>query len=129
VKTRNFYLNIDEDKIFFESIRFNEDSNIPEEEFQLSLFDCLSMSPSVIDISKIGYLPKIGDVWNGTDFVGESGISTKEQPFMAEKHYSFSFLVDNAHRLFLSYPGDEESNMKIAALKSNPTITFEDVND
>jgi hypothetical protein len=127
--TRNFYLNVEEDKILFQSIRFDKKKKTALESMESTMFESLSLSPSVVDVSSLPYMPMVGDIWNGEDFVGENGISEKQQPATEVESSSFSFIVENTHSFYCSYPGNEESSLIIAALKSNPTISYEDVNE
>jgi hypothetical protein len=127
--TRNFYLNVEEDKILFQSIKFNKTTKTALESMESTMFESLSLSPSVIDVSLLTYMPMVGDIWNGEDFVGENGISEKQQPATEVESSSFSFVIDNVHSFYCAYPGTETSSLMVAALKSNPTISYEDVND
>ena len=128
MKKRDFYLNIEEDKIFFSSINFDDVAMTTEDPLLSTMFNALSLNPTVIDVSNLDYMPRVGDVWNGNDFIGEEGVVHKTQPRPEEANCSFSFCIDGGHSFYSIYFGDLNSNMIIAALQSNPTITFEDIN-
>ena len=125
--TRNFYLNMGEDRLLFQSIKFDSITGNLEEEMLSTMFNCLSLNPSVIDVTNLGYMPMVGDIWNGKDFIGNNGISEKQQPLSDIGNCSFSFIVGDTHSFYCSYPGNAESNIIIAALSSNPIITLEDI--
>lgn len=125
---RNFYLNIDEDKILLNSIEFDSETMTSIDPLLSNMFETLSLSPVVIDISNLEYRPVVGDVWDGSNFKNDNGISVGEKLDITEGNTSFSFLVNNVHSHYWIFVGNSDSNMLIAALQSNPEITFEDVN-
>lgn len=128
ITNRNFFINVDEDKIFLASVEFDSETMLLTNTLLQNMFDALSSSPSVIDISNLNYMPNIGDVWDGSNFINENGISSKNKPDIAQNNTSFSFLVNGVHSHYWTFMGNADTNMTVAALKSNPTITFEDVN-
>lgn len=125
---RDFYLNIGEDKVLLTSVEFNSETMTPINTLLSNVFNTLSLSPLVVDISHLSYRPTVGDQWDGTNFINENGISNGEKKDITEGNTSFSFIVDGIHSHYWIFVGNGETNMIIAALQSNPTITFEDVN-
>lgn len=129
MKIRNFYLNIGSDKIFFMSILFNGDTGVATDGLSANIFKSLSVSPTVIDISNLGYLPREGDLWNGTDFVNSEGqVSILSHPAQQIETAKFCFVINNINQLYLAFAVDEQHEMIIAALRSNPKISYEDEN-
>jgi hypothetical protein len=117
-----------EDRMLFNSIKFDEETLIVQEEKLSTMFNCLSLSPSVLDISHIEYMPMVGDIWNGTDFIGNLGISKKEKKFMGDDYSYFSFIVNDVHLFYATYSeNDFYSKLIASALKSNPVIKYEDI--
>lgn len=125
---RDFYLNIGEDKVLLTSIEFDIETMTPTNTLLSNAFNTLSLSPLVIDISHLNYRPNVGDTWDGTNFINENGVSNGEKKDITQENTSFSFIVNGVHSHYWIFVGNGQTNMIIAALQSNPTITFEDTN-
>jgi hypothetical protein len=126
--SRDFYLNIDGDKILLTSVLFDQDTGLTQDQLLSNMFNTLSLYPSVIDISELSYMPSVGDVWDGQNFYNQDVLSSGVKPTVEGVHAAFSFVVDNVHSFYWVLLGTEETNMLIAALKSNPIISYEDRN-
>jgi len=126
MKIKNFYLNLDEDKIFFYTIELN-DAGLPLD-FRINKDYALSNNPEILDITHLNYLPAKLSVWNGSDFIAPEGEEHKPSfvKECANGGASFAFLKDNVYYGVNGYCiGSAYNDIVIAALSSNPTITFE----
>lgn len=124
MKTKKFYLNLDGDVLPFYEIMLDENNNIPEGRIKKDY--ALSNNPTIIDISNLSYTPHPDSVWNGNDFISEN---TEIRPPCSLSCLSgcasFAFVINNIYHGMNGYCLGIGSDAIIAALQSNPTITYE----
>jgi hypothetical protein len=127
MKTKYFFANVDEDAINFYSLSVDDNNQVILEN-KIDKDYCLSNNPTVLDITHLNYIPPKNSVWNGSEF-----IASKDQEFKSicgedvcqEGCVVFAFLLDNVYYGSNSYCLNvANNNMIIAALSSNPTITY-----
>lgn len=123
---KNFFANVDGDKIFFYSIQL--DSNgVPIDPNMIDKDYALSKNPTVINITELNYFPAKYSVWDGTSFVPPSGEEHKPACSVpcVDGCESIAFLVNNVYYGGIGYCiGVSNNDMLIAALSSSPEITF-----
>jgi len=126
MKVKNYYLNVDNDKIWYLSIELEDDDSIPENFINKDY--ALSNDPQILDITHLNYTPAKLSVWNGSDFIAPEGEEHRPPSGQECENgcVSFAFLKDNVYYGMTSYClGPEPNDVSIAALSSNPVITFE----
>jgi hypothetical protein len=126
MKVKNFYLNLEGDKIPLLSLGIEEDGSIVEGYADKDYV--LSNNPQILDITHLNYLPAKKSFWNGSEFIAPEGEEHRLPcgDLCADGCTSFAFLKDNIYYGLNGYCiGVGNNNMLIAALSSNPTITFE----
>jgi hypothetical protein len=126
MKIKNFYLNIDDEKIKFFSIPIDDDNSIAENLVHKDYV--LSNNPQILDITHLNYVPAKLSVWNGSEFIAPEG--QEHRPACGDACVngcvSFAFLKDNTYYGMNGYcVGIGHNDMLIAALSSSPTITSE----
>lgn len=124
---KEFFANIDGDKIFFFSIELDSDM-LPLDSRMIDKDYALSNNPTVLNITELNYFPARKSVWNGLSFVPPTGEEHKPActaPCINGCE-SIAFLVDNVYYGGIGYcVGISNNDMVIAALSSSPEITFE----
>jgi len=127
MEIKNFYLNIEGEKIFYTSVPLEDDGSIQERWINKDFI--LSNSPEIIDISHLDYAVSRYSVWNGTDFIareGENNLPQNCKIGCVAGCVTFAFVKENICYATSSLCiGIGENDMMIAALSSNPTITYE----
>jgi len=126
MKVKNFYLNLDGDKIIFYSIEL-DDSGLPLDS-KIDKDYALSNNPEILDITHLNYIPAKLSVWNGSEFIAPEGEEHRLACGVVCTNgcVSFAFLKDNVYYGMNGYcVGFGDNDMRIAALSSNPTITYE----
>jgi hypothetical protein len=126
MKVKNFYMNLDGDRVLFFTLEL-DDAGLPAES-QVNKDYVLSNNPVILDITHLNYVPAKLSVWNGSEFIAPEGQAHR---FPCGGHcsqgcVSFAFLKDNVYYGMNGYcVGVGDNDMRIAALSSNPTITYE----
>jgi len=123
---KEFFANVDGDKLSFFSIELDSDKNVIEP-FMKDKDYALSNSPTVLNITSLGYLPAKKSAWDGESFTPPSGEEHLPAcPGDCENGCeTIAFLVDNVYHWGTSYcVGIDSTEMLIAALSSSPEITF-----
>jgi len=126
MKIKNFYMNLDGDKILFYSIEI-DDAGLPLNS-KIGKDYALSNNPEILDITHLNYTPAKLSVWNGSEFIAPEGEEHRLPcgDVCTNGCVSFAFLKDNVYYGMNGYcVGVGENDMRIAALSSNPTITYE----
>lgn len=126
---KDFFANVDGDKIKFFSLELNDDGTIVD-----SLQDdkdyALSNSPTVLNITHLNYFPARRSVWDGESFTPPEGQEHKPScnpvDLCIEGCETIAFIVNNVYYGGIGYcVGVATNDMLIAALSSSPEITFE----
>ena len=126
MKIKNFYLNVDDDKVLFEKIVLEEDGSIPERLINKDY--TLSNNPELLNISHLNYGPAMLSIWNGTDFIAPEGEDHKPACGASCENgcVTFAFLRNNIFNGMKGLCiGMGNNDMIIAAILSNPTITYD----
>lgn len=126
---KNFFANVEEDKILFFSIELKEDMT-PENDSMIDKDYVLSNNPIVLNITHLNYFPARRSVWDGESFTAPEGQDHKPscnpEDLCLDGCQSIAFMIDNIYYGGIGYcVGVSNNDMIIAALSSNPTITFE----
>ena len=126
MKIKSFYLNVDDEKIVFLQVELQDDGS-PQENF-INKDYALTNNPQILDITHLNYVPAKLSVWNGSEFIAPEG--QEHRPACGDACVngcvSFAFLKDNTYYGMNGYcVGIGHNDMLIAALSSDPTITYE----
>jgi hypothetical protein len=126
---KNFFANLDGDKIPFLSIDVNPDGSAIDP-LQNDKCYALSNNPTALNITHLNYFPARRSVWDGLSFVAPEGQDHKAPcnpvNLCLDGCESIAFLVDNVYYGGIGLcVGVATNDMLIAALSSNPEITFE----
>jgi hypothetical protein len=124
---KEFFANIDGDKILFFSIDVDADG-APTDSRMIDKDYVLSNSPTVLNITHLNYFPEKRSVWDGSTFI-ESEPQEHNQACSAacpNGCETIAFLIDNVYYGGIGLcVGVATNDMLIAALSSSPEITFE----
>jgi hypothetical protein len=124
---KKFYLNIEDEQIFFEFVPLEDDGSIQEQWINKDFI--LSNNPEIINITHLNYVPVRLSIWNGTDFIAPEGKTHSLQDCKdkcSNGCVSFALVKDGISYGTNGYcVGSNNNDMMIAALSSNPTITYE----
>jgi hypothetical protein len=129
MKIKQFYLNIGNDQIPFTSIPLKNDNSI-EEGWEIKDY-AFSNNPEILNTTHLNYIPFKYSTWNGTEFIAPEGETHKIQTCQNEEKckdgcVTFAFLINNvSHNVIAFCVNELDNDMIIAALSSNPTISFE----
>lgn len=126
---KDFFANIDGDKIKFFSIELDADGNLLDS-LQEDKDYVLSNSPTVLNITRLNYFPARRSVWDGESFTPPEGQEHKPPcnpvDLCIEGCKTIAFIVNNVYYGGIGYcVGVATNDMLIAALSSSPEITFE----
>lgn len=126
---KNFFANIDGDSIHFFSIDVNPDGTSIDP-LQNDKCYALSNSPTVLNITNLNYFPAKKSVWDGSSFTPPEGQDHKPPcnpiDLCLDGCQSIAFILDNVYYGGIGYcVGVADNDRIIAALSSNPVITFE----
>ncbi len=126
---KNFFANLDGDKIHFLSIDINIDG-IPVDPQQIDKDYALSNGPLCLNISHLNYFPAKRSTWDGESFIPPDGESHRPScnpvGLCLDGCESIAFIVNNMYYGGIGLcVGVASNDMVIAALSSNPVITFE----
>jgi hypothetical protein len=125
---KEFFANIDGDKLSFFAIDVNTDGSVVDP-FHQDKDYALSNNPTVLNITNLGYFPARRSVWDGESFTAPAGAEHKpacSNIGCTNGCESIAFLVDNVYYGGMGYcVGVATNDMLIAALSSSPEITFE----
>jgi len=127
MKRKNFYLNVEDDKIIFYSIELKDDGSVLDDNKHNKDY-ALSNSPEILNITHLNYVPAKLSVWDGSEFIAPEGLEHRLPCIRdcIDGCISFAFLKNNTYYGMNGYCiGVAHNDMLIAALSSNPTITFE----
>jgi len=122
---KDFYIQIGDDKVHFYRIQVDSETGIAEIAEEENMNNIFSLSPTVIDISHLEYVPLIDTVWDGENFIDDQERDRHPIKQHVENPKRFSFTIDNKHKLYMVMGENEYNSMKIAALLSNPVIVSE----
>ena len=117
-----FGLKIDEDVIDFISIDIDENTKRPLSEHENIIFDSLFLGPSVIDMTTLNYTPQEGSVWDGSNFIDSENRDIRPLSEKTNGMKIFAFIVDNVYKFYYAVSNNQQNEMLIAALSSNPKI-------
>ena len=123
---KEFFANIDGDKIPFFSIEIDADGNVVDPKMEDKDY-VLSSRPTVLNITSLGYFPARNSIWDGESFTTSDGQEHIPACSGACENgcETIAFLVDNVYHWGTSYcVGVGSADMLIAALSSSPEITF-----
>ena len=124
---KEFFANIDGDKLSFFSINVNSDGSLVDPIMEDKDY-ALSNNPTVLNITNLGYFPARKSVWNGESFTPPNGQEHKPacSGNCGNGCETIAFLVDDVYYGGIGYCiGVATNDMLIAALSSSPEITFE----
>ena len=124
---KDFFANIDGDKIHFFSIEVNADGTSIDPSQEDKCY-ALSNNPTVLNITNLNYFPYRKSIWNGSSFITPNNESHKPPCASPCENgcETIAFLVDNVYYGGIGYcVGVSNNDMLIAALSSSPEITFE----
>ena len=126
---KNFFANLDGDKIHFLSIDINPDET-PVDSAHIDKCYVLSNSPTAVNITHLNYFPARRSIWDGESFTAPE--SQEHKPpcnpvdLCIDGCETIAFILDNVYYGGIGYcSGVATNDMLIAALSSNPEITFE----
>jgi hypothetical protein len=129
---KKYGIKIDDDTIDFLSVSFDSETQLPKDNEALGLFNILSNTTQVLNISNLDYLPENGSVWDGESFSQEREVSinsivsisgNSSAEITHEGFERFAFLNNNTLVGIFYYNKSKTSNeMLIAALSSSPEI-------
>lgn len=123
---KTYYLNLDNEKILLLQVVLEDDGSVPENFINKDY--ALTNNPQILDITHLNYVPAKLSVWNGSEFIAPNGEEHRLPcgGACSDGCVSFAFLVDNIYYGMNGYCiGVGYNDILIAALSSNPTITFE----
>jgi hypothetical protein len=126
---KNFFANIDGDKIHFLSIEVNHDGN-PVDSIHDDKCYALSNSPTCLNITHLNYFPARRSIWDGSSFIAPEGQEHKSPcnptDLCLDGCESIAFMINNIYYGGIGLcVGVATNDMLIAALSSNPIVTFE----
>lgn len=127
---KHYYFKIDEDEIFFYRLMLDENKNaFKGHEDKMYGFE---NKPFILDITKLGYIPTNGSIWDGETFklngIDNRNLDTQKTRLVCKEITSFSFLLNNKVFASKSLCNEAEiSNAIIAAAKSNPEIIWKEI--
>ena len=126
---KNFFANLDGDKIPFFSIEVNSDGSALDPLLDDKCY-VLSNNPTALNISHLNYFPARRSIWDGESFAHPEGQEHKPPcnpvDLCLDGCQSIAFILDNVYYGGMGYcVGVADNDMIIAALSSNPIITFE----
>jgi len=126
---KEFFANIDGDSIHFLSIDVNSDGTSIDP-LQEDKCYALSNNPTALNITHLNYFPARKSIWDGSSFIAPEGKEHKPAcnplDLCVDGCESIAFIVNNVYYGGVGYcVGVATNDMLIAALSSNPEITFE----
>jgi hypothetical protein len=126
---KDFFANIDGDKINFLSIEINTDGTSTDPLLDDKCY-ALSNNPTALNITHLNYFPARKSIWDGSSFIAPEGEEHKPAcnplDLCVDGCESIAFIVNNVYYGGVGYcVGVANNDMLIAALSSNPEITFE----
>ena len=129
---KKYGIRIDEDTIDFLSVSFDSETNLPKDSDGLGLFNILSNTTQVLNISNLDYIPETQSIWDGESFsqrrelsidstVSISGNTSSEVSHNGFNRFAF---LNNNQLLGIFYYSKEnaQNDMIVAALSSSPEI-------
>lgn len=129
---KKYGIKIDEDTIDFLSISFDSETNLPKDSDGFGLFNILSNTTKVLNISDLDYIPETQSTWDGQSFsqrrelsidstVSVSGNTSAEVSHNGFNRFAF---LNNNQLLGIFYYSKEntQNDMIVAALSSSPEI-------
>ncbi len=117
-----FGLKIDDDIIDFINIDIDQNTKRPTSDHQNIIFDSLLLGCSVIDMTGLNYTPQEGSVWDGTNFIDSENRDIRPLSEKTDGMKIFAFIVNNIYKFYYAIPNNQQNEMLIAALSSNPKI-------
>ena len=117
-----FSLQIEEDIIDFWNIVVDEETQRPVLEHESVIFDALSLSPKIIDITGLGYTPQENSVWDGENFIDSQNKDIKPLSEKTNGMKVFAFMINNVYKFYYAIHNTEQNAMIIAALSSDPKV-------
>jgi hypothetical protein len=120
-----FKIKVEDEIIDFIYIETDSETNLPVDDASTEMFDILSSSPSIIEITSFLYNPEKDSVWNGTDFIDSENREARPLAKKDDGFKKFAVVLDNKYKFFYGIPDTPENGLKIAALSSNPEIIGE----
>ena len=87
--------------------------------------DLLPFKPQVIEYTRLGYTPNIGDSWDGRNFINTSGLDFVTLPFSPMMIRYFALILNNKVVWIYGLPNTYENEALIAALLSDPEFRSE----
>lgn len=127
---KRYYFKIDGEEILFCTLMLDEDKkHYPADEAKVHGFE---NSPSILDVTDLGYIPRIGSVWDGESFkldgVDNLNLETHKLRLTCPEYTQIAFLLDNVLFSCMAWcnhgPG---ADAILAAAKSNPEIIYKEV--
>jgi len=123
---KDFFANSDGDEIFFFSIELDSDME-PLDSRMIDKNYALSNNPTILNITELNYFPAKMSVWNGLSFTPPTG--EEHRPACSSPCENgcetIAFLVDNVYYGGVGLcVGVSNNDLRIAALSSDPEITF-----
>jgi|688.fasta_scaffold00090_134 hypothetical protein len=119
-----FKLNAEDEVIDFIYIETDTETGLPVRDTDVLVFNSLSSSPSVVEITDLEYNPEQGSIWNGKDFIDPENREPRPLAKKDDGFRKFAFIVDNEYKFFYGVADTPENGMKIAILSSNPQVTI-----
>lgn len=129
---KKYGIKIDEDTMDFLSVSFDSETNLPKDSDGLGLFNILSNTTQVLNISNLDYIPETRSIWDGESFsqrreisvdstVSISGNTSAEVSHNGFNRFAF---LNNNQLLGIFYYSKEnaQNDMIVAALSSSPEI-------
>lgn len=117
-----FSLQIEEDIINFMNIEIDNATNRPVLEHENIIFDTLSLSPKIVDITSLGYTPQEDSVWDGINFIDLQNRGVRPLSEKADGMKIFAFMIDNIYKFYYALYDNKQNEMLIAALSSDPKV-------
>lgn len=124
---KEFFANIDGDKLSFFTINVNDDGSLVDPSMEDKDY-ALSNNPTVLNITNLGYFPARKSIWDGESFTPPIGQEHKSACSAGCQNgcETIAFLIDDVYYGGIGYcVGVGTNDMLIAALSSSPEITFE----
>lgn len=120
-----FKLKVGDDLIPFNRIEIDDSTGVPTEPNEVGIYKMLTSNPKVVNVNHLDYVPLIGSVWNGTDYIDPLNQAVRPVIRRDPDPTRFSFMVDNKHLIYYVIPNDERNAMVVAALSSDPEVIVE----
>ena len=125
------YAVIGNDKVLIKTFLFDEENTILDDN-ELDLLNVFFKNPKIVDISDLGYIPKIG-----TSYMNQTFMSTdenKERPLPDQLNENsvklFSLIVENKHAGIYGFSVNSENGVeKAAIMSSDPVIQVETISE